>query len=433
MRSKLVRGQLIAFLIITILGVTYTGVRYVGLDRYFGAAGYTVQMQLQDSGGIFDNAEVTYRGVAVGRVGQLALTSTGVAVPLILNDGGPSIPQDLKAVVANRSAVGEQYVDLRPNTDKGPFLQDGSMIPVDRTAIPVSTEELLVTVNGFVRSVPLDSLKTVIRELGAAFAGTGPALQTLLDQGNLLTNAAIAALPQTLKLIADSQTVLNTQRDLGSSIVSFSSNLKLVAEQLQSSDPDIRRLIGTGQQSGAEVGALLDTTAPQLSRTIANLETLALVTSPRIRGIQTVNQLLPAVSAAGFTVAPGDGFAHFGLVLNPNYPPPCTAGYGGTYAELQKEKNANPNFDDSTTKIPLNTNAYCAEPNGSPISVRGSQHAQTPPGGSGGVPPAVQPGGAGFNPGPQSPSSQSPTSGASPVQNQLPSLLNRLLFGGALP
>ncbi|MEO9221971.1 MAG: MlaD family protein, partial [Mycobacteriaceae bacterium] len=106
MRSRLVRIQLIAFAIIAVVGIVYTGVRYVGIDRYFGASGYTVQMQLKNSGGIFSNAEVTYRGVAVGRVGQLTLTPDGVSVGLSINDGAPNIPQDLTAAVANRSAVG---------------------------------------------------------------------------------------------------------------------------------------------------------------------------------------------------------------------------------------------------------------------------------------------------------------------------------------
>jgi len=166
---------------------------------------------------------------------------------------------------------------------------------------------------------------------------------------------------------------------------------------------------------------LLDTTAPQLSTTLANLATVAGITSPRTTGLRTLNQLLPAVSAAGFTVAPGDGFAHFGLAFNINDPFPCIAGYEGTYAELQRQKAANPNFDDYTTQVPLNTNAYCAEPNGSPISVRGSQHAKQLPG-SPTVPAVVQPGGAGFKLGPLSANS-------GVLLNQLTGLLNQLLFG----
>ncbi|WP_127784000.1 MlaD family protein [Rhodococcus sp. X156] len=420
MRSKLVRWQLVAFLVITILGITFTGVRYVGLDKYLWSSGYSVQMELQNSGGIFENAEVTYRGVAIGTVGPLTLTDRGVSVELLINDNTPDIPTDLKAVVANRSAVGEQYVDLQPNTNEGPFLSSGSVIPMDRTAVPVTTEKLLSSVDQLVRSVPVESLRTVVSELGTAFNGLGPSLQRLLDQGNLLTTTAIDNQPQTLRLISDAQTVLDTQRSEGSSIIGFSRDLQLVTQQLQASDPDLRRLITTGQSAGSEVGALLDSSSASLANTVANLGTVTTVTSARTDGLRAINQLLPAVAAAGFTSAPGDGFAHFGLVLNVNDPFPCTAGYEGTYQELERQRAANPAFNDYYDKAPLNTNAYCAEPNGSPISVRGTQHAVAQPGSP--VLPPVQSGGAGYNSG-----ALSQDSGV--LVNQLSGLLNRLIFG----
>ena len=61
------------------------GLRRVPLRRVrrlLGATTYPVHVQLADSGGIFTGADVTYRGVSVGRVGPLTLTATGVDVQL---------------------------------------------------------------------------------------------------------------------------------------------------------------------------------------------------------------------------------------------------------------------------------------------------------------------------------------------------------------
>jgi phospholipid/cholesterol/gamma-HCH transport system substrate-binding protein len=70
-------------------------------------------------------------------------------------------------------------------------------------------------------------------------------------------------------------------------------------------------------------------------------------------------------------VLPGDGTAHFGLVLNADDPPACTRGYEGT-------QKTDPN---RTTGLPaLNTGARCAEPSGSAITVRGAQNAPAPRG-----------------------------------------------------
>jgi phospholipid/cholesterol/gamma-HCH transport system substrate-binding protein len=92
MITTFVRRQIVVFVAVALLGMAYVGVKYVGLDRYFGGGGYRVSMQLASSGGIFSNAEVTYRGVPVGRVGDLTLTPDGVAVELVINKALSSPP-----------------------------------------------------------------------------------------------------------------------------------------------------------------------------------------------------------------------------------------------------------------------------------------------------------------------------------------------------
>ena len=108
MRSRLVRIQLVLFVVVAVLGSVYVGAKYVRLDNMLGFGQYQVDLNLADSGGIFSNAEVTYRGVPVGTVGDLELTEDGIRVALMLDDGGPDIPADTKAVVANRSAIGNR-------------------------------------------------------------------------------------------------------------------------------------------------------------------------------------------------------------------------------------------------------------------------------------------------------------------------------------
>ena len=54
----------------------------------------------------------------MGRVSDMQLTDDGVRVTLTLDPDAPDVPADTTAVVANRSAVGEQFVDLRPTTTR---------------------------------------------------------------------------------------------------------------------------------------------------------------------------------------------------------------------------------------------------------------------------------------------------------------------------
>ena len=131
------------------------------------------------------------------------------------NCGSPKIPASTGATIANRSVVGEQYVDLVPPNGKGPSIRAGADIPMNRNKVPIATQTLLVNLDQFVNSVNLDNLRTTVTELGNAVQGRGDDLGRLLDATNALL--ATASEPQnldaTIKLIDDSSTVLQTQLD----------------------------------------------------------------------------------------------------------------------------------------------------------------------------------------------------------------------------
>ncbi|MBB5954830.1 phospholipid/cholesterol/gamma-HCH transport system substrate-binding protein [Saccharothrix tamanrassetensis] len=366
MIPRRIKLQIGVFVLVALVGVSYVGARYAGLGRLFGSSGYVVTMQLVDSGGVFTNAEVTYRGVAVGRVGQMRLTSDGLDVELDIDPSAPRIPADLEAVVANRSAVGEQFVDLRPRTEDGPYLAAGTVIPKTATKTPPPVDGLLSNLDAFAKSVPTDSLRTVVDELDQAFNGTGPDLQVLLDNTRAFTQAATEHLPQTKALLNDGLVVLNTQASQGSAIRSFSTDLRALAEQLKNSDADLRQLIGISPQAAEQVSELLRETGPNLGVVVANLLTTGNILVTRLDGVEQIAVTYPIAVGGGFSVAKGDGTgAHFGLAVNVFDPPPCTVGYEGTRIRQGTD----------TTPAPLNTGAYCALARGSATAVRGAQNA----------------------------------------------------------
>jgi phospholipid/cholesterol/gamma-HCH transport system substrate-binding protein len=88
------------------------------------------------------------------------------------------------------------------------------------------------------------------------------------------------------------------------------------------------------------------------------------VAEPRQDALRQLLVTYPGVVSTAYTAAPGDGTAHLGLVINLNDPFPCTQGYEDTQHRS----------GDDLGPVPLNTDAYCAEPPGSPITVRGAQN-----------------------------------------------------------
>lgn len=370
----------IAFLVVSVLVLGYIGVRYADLGRWAGLSGYyTVKAELPEAGGLFEHADVTYRGVSVGRVGAIRLTADGVEASLRINDSAPRIPDRLQAVVASLSAVGEQYIDLRPTTGAGPYLHDGSRIDRDRTRTPAPVTDLLTSVDDLATSVPLDSLRTTVDELGQAFAGHDDDLGALLDAGDRFLERAGADLPTDVRLIDDGRTVLRTQADEAGALTSFAADARLLAGQLDASDTDLRRLITAAPDAAGQVSALLRDVGPQLSVVLANLLTTSDVALTRRHGIEEFLVKVPAVAAAGSTAVTPRGL-RAGLEVTFFAPLPCTTGYGGT-----AYRNG---LDTSPPATALNTAAHCAERPSSGIDVRGSANA---PGG-GQVPEPAQPG-----------------------------------------
>ncbi|MGC9667784.1 MCE family protein [Planosporangium sp. 12N6] len=342
MITRMARLQILAFLVVSALGISYVGVTYVGLaDRIAGRA-YLVHADFDDAGGIFANAPVTYRGVSVGRVVAVGLHGDGVRVALRLQRG-TRIPTDLHAVVSQRSAVGEQYVDLRPDTDTGPYLRDGSVIPRGRTGRPLPPEVLLTNLDALVRSVDPQDLAVVIDELGTAFQGSETALRRLLDATGALLDEANRYLPQTRTLIRDGDTVLTTQIASSDAIGRWAAALAELSATLRGSDPDLRRLLAAGPPAAQQLTGLLHDLDPTIGTLLGNLVTVNGIAARRVAGIEQALVTYPLVVAGGFTVTPGDGTAHFGLVTNLGDPPPCNYAQSGqqrcTAAELSQGSN----------------------------------------------------------------------------------------------
>jgi len=346
--------QLGVFILITLLGVSFTGARYAHLDRLVHATTYTVVAHFPDSGGIYQGGEVSYRGVKVGQVGKLKLTSSGVDVYLDIDKSQSQIPSDTLAVVGNRSAVGEQYVELQPQTKAGPYLKDGSTIAERDTSIPIATDKLLGDVSRTVDSVDQQALQTTLTELGTAFAGTGQELQTILDSGTSFVTTADKNFDVTTALLKDGNTVLKTQAGTESAIRSFAKNLALVTDTLSASNHDLVKLLANGSAGATELREFLDRNGVDLGELISEALTTGKIIDAHLPGLRYVLVVYPYVTEGGFSVmekgSDGNWNARFGLILTTQ--PTCHGGYESTVQRPPQD----------TTPRDMNTKAQCTEP-----------------------------------------------------------------------
>lgn len=376
--SGRLRLRLAIFAVVAVVAIVFAGTSYVGIpERYLGDS-YVVSVNLPTSGGIFPNAEVTLRGVAVGRVDSLHLTPDGVRADLRIHRG-VRIATDSRVEVADLSAVGEQYVDLQPGRDSGPYLGGGDSLPVSAATTPPQVTSLLVDLNRLATSVDKKQLRQVVHELGDTFDDSGADLQTVIDRASQLSHDLGAVQPQTTKLLDDGGQVLSTQKQLEPSLQRLATGLDTLTATLAREDPDLRAILAQAPGTLDDVRTLLSDSQPAIGVLLGNLLSVGdIVANPiRLQGVNTELVLLPRIVQGTFNIQPGDGYARLGAVVDTRQGV-CTKGYqsSGTPPLQSTHTSAVP----GNPSLRANLNAYCAEPPSSGIDVRGAANVPRPPG-----------------------------------------------------
>ena len=368
MLTRFVRIQLIIFTVASVIGITAMIFQYIQVPVLFGLGRITVKMELPATGGLYRFANVTYRGVEVGKVTAVNLTATGAEATLSLATS-PKIPADLVAEVGSVSAVGEQFVDLQPRNDSPPYLRNGSVIAQQHTTIPQPVGPMLDRVSALISSVPRDKLAALLDESGQAVGGKGYDLGSLLDSSAKLSADADGVSDQTQALIDNSGPLLEGQVQSADTLKSWARHLAGVSEQIVADDPQVRTILRTGPGAAHEVTQLLNQIKPTLPVLLANLTTLGQIAVTYNPAIEQILVLLPPVLTVFLTAAQNrnpTGIPLGNFRIESGDPPACTVGF------LPPSQWRSP-ADQTTADTP--DGLYCKLPQDSPIAVRGVRNS----------------------------------------------------------
>jgi ABC-type transporter Mla subunit MlaD len=267
------------------------------------------------------------------------------------------------------SAVGEQYVDLVPRTDAGPYLADGSVIPAKNATVPQAVGPMLDQVSTLLQSIPKERIPALLDETFKALNGTADNLSTLADSASRLTADLNGVADQARTLIEDSRPLLDGQLASTDSIRTWARSLAGVTEQLTTNDPQWRAILANGPGAADEASALLNQIKPTLPVLLANLTTLGQVAVTYHASVEQVLVLLPpyigSVQAVGSPLNNPTGMTLGDFTLTINDPPACTVGF------LPPSQWRSPS---DLSDIDTPDGLYCKLPQDSPIAVRGARN-----------------------------------------------------------
>lgn len=280
------------------------------------ANAYKVRAIFESAAFVQKGLDVRVAGVTVGAVDDVELTEDNeAAVTFSITDAGfQDFRKDSRCTIRPQALIGERYIECeltapRPQGATAPpalsTIADGEykgqhLMPVDRTAVPVDSDQVLNVNDASTR----DRFGIIIRELGAGVAGRGDEIEQALDKGNeglVQTNRLLEQLSDQTEMLKNltstsdqTLSVLAAERD---SIGGTIENGATVASTLASNKNNVKGTIAALSDAIKEV-------EPSVSRVTELTDELQPIADDLNRSaddLGTVFDLLPEVSRRGTT------------------------------------------------------------------------------------------------------------------------------------
>lgn len=304
MLTRLVRIQLGIFAVVTVLAVGAIAILYLHLPSRMGIGTYKVTADFIGGGGIYKSANVTYRGVTVGRVEDVRLTDHGIDAQIRLNSS-TKVPGNVTATVKSMSAIGEQYIDLVPpeGAAAAGVLHNGARIGQDRTAIGQDIAGMLDQAQTLVNSVANSRLRDLLRNTFEGFNGSGQELARMIASSRQLIDEANANFEATEGLIDQFEPFLDAQIRSGDDIKTLARSLATVTTEVRNADPQLREVLQILPSVTDEANTTFSgirASFPTLAASIANFGRVGVIYR---KSIEQALVVFPALMAALITVA----------------------------------------------------------------------------------------------------------------------------------
>ena len=306
--------RLIGIVVGAALGLYYIGFQIIGWAPF--GDDYRVSVEVPRSAGLFEDSEVTYRGVTVGSVSSISVSPGGVQLDLTLTGERP-IPRQVEARVRMLSALGESYVDLVPTGAAEPRLSDGNVIA--NATVPTNVSEALASGTRLLKSLDPADIEKVQTMMSDAFSGLAPELRTLVVGGQRLLNAVTAAAPGTRALILDGLTVLRTGNATQGQLAEIVRSFDVLSQQFADNDADFASLLQDGGEAASTIEDLVRTQTGPFQELLRGSGAIGTALSRNTKAISVLIDLLPGVSTKLSQVA-RDGVFHGDLTINVGQP-----------------------------------------------------------------------------------------------------------------
>lgn len=230
-----------------------------------------VTVHLAETGGLFEGSAVNYRGVRVGTITDIKVGAEGPEATLTFKNG-EKVPASAKAEVVSLSPIGEQFLNLKPSSASGPYLEDGDEIEAEAVALPITVASSADNLDKLLDEIDDKDIKVLMKELNAAVNDSGDDLDQLLNSSTELVAALDESWPRTESLLTNGLTVNQILGRHQQDLKDFSKSARSLTAWLRDFDPTFQRILKNAPADFETVGQLIDDLGPILPALLKNLD-----------------------------------------------------------------------------------------------------------------------------------------------------------------
>lgn len=164
----------------------------------------TARMLIPNSATLVPRSPVLLSGIRVGEVTSVSNTAEGVEVRFDI-DEGRRIPADSTVLIEALSALSEPYIEFRPHTTDGPYIQDGQLVHSLTIATPRSMPEVARSVTALLRQLDPNAVASIIETFTQALDGTESVVPQLTHASDLLAETLLQRAPKIRAILENAQ------------------------------------------------------------------------------------------------------------------------------------------------------------------------------------------------------------------------------------
>jgi phospholipid/cholesterol/gamma-HCH transport system substrate-binding protein len=277
---------------------------FVGWNVYKRLTNNTVVAYFDETLALFPGDKVQIMGVKVGAIDKIEPAGDKMKVTFHYANKY-KVPSNASASILNPSLVASRNIQLSPPYTGGPVMEDGAVIPIDRTQVPVEYNELLASINRIVTDLgpspeqPKGPFGDIIESAANGFAGKGQQINKTLNALSEALYTLNEGRGDFFAVIKSLALFVNALYKSDQQFVALNDDLATFTNSFTNTDRELANALRDLNQVLTTTRGFLDKNGGLLTKDINNLSELTtaiLQPTPR-NGLETALHVFPNLAA----------------------------------------------------------------------------------------------------------------------------------------